>query len=164
MTLGLSHVHSLKTWPGGLGFYPMSPLVPGDRSGRGHRNRRNRLDVRAPLNLAPGNPLLCEHDLDPPLSWHCDLVPPNCSPSQRYWALNSYGHILVLLPDMPSFLLGTLYPVFRTQFRCFPSCGFHNSPSLTSPRAPNTWSCCEGLMPARGSAPTKQAHSLLVSG
>lgn len=58
LILGLSHVHRLKTWPRGLRIHPLSPEVCGDRSGRGHRNRRNRLDVRAPLNLASANAFL----------------------------------------------------------------------------------------------------------
>lgn len=136
LILGLSHVHRLKTWPRGLRIHPLSPEVCGDRSGRGHRNRRNRLDVRAPLNLASANAfLLSEHDLHLACaiaSGLCDPVLPNCSHPR------DIGHILVPLPEMPCLLLGTPNPFFKTQVRCFPSPVFHNSPSLTSPRAPVT--------------------------
>lgn len=100
LILGLSHVHRLKTWPRGLRIHPLSPEVCGDRSGRGHRSRRNRLDVRAPLNLASANAfLLSEHDLHLACaiaSGLCDPVLPNCShprdigpstPKGTFWCL-----------------------------------------------------------------------------
>lgn len=81
-------------------IHPLSPEVCGDRSGRGHRNRRNRLDVRAPLNLASANAfLLSEHDLHLACaiaSGLCDPVLPNCShprdigpstPKGTFWCL-----------------------------------------------------------------------------